>query len=571
MQYQILYLFHSHEDKILFESLIENLGQFECNTFYANTESDAIRILVSENVDITFVDNNMASTSGSSFVSSIRNIGCQVPMVVLTDENHYLEANISPNHDSCQFLRKSNLSGKVLERTILFCVMNDATAIGTDSGDNDRADDPESSVVFFPSTILIIDDDEDDFLITKELVTEVYGRRCNLVWASDFENGQNLALNGTFDAILVDYHLEGRSGLELIKTCIRLGAQSPFIILTGEDNRQKDMAALHAGATDYLVKSEISPVLIDRSIRYSMERFRSEARLAELAKFDQLTGLANRHLFHDFLSCECERCKHDSTLVALLLIDLDRFKQLNDTHGHGAGDSLLREIARRLKREIRASDLVARLGGDEFTVVLTEITSEKEAYDKASAIHKAICKPFSISGRKVEPCASIGISIYPNDAGTIDELIASADTAMYAAKRQQFEHIGKYTPDLRSRTTRRLHLERTMQFAIEASQFQLYYQPKFDMRINRVTGFEALLRWRHPELGEISPGEFVQMRGRQWRHICHWRLGSRCRVCATRRMAGNGHGRLFGRYKYLRQANRRQDIMPQNIGSHCLV
>ncbi|MGH6902008.1 MAG: putative bifunctional diguanylate cyclase/phosphodiesterase, partial [Geminicoccaceae bacterium] len=313
------------------------------------------------------------------------------------------------------------------------------------------------------------------------------------------------------DICLVDYRLGERNGLELVREAVEVGSAAPFIVLTGQGNREIDLEAMRAGAADYLAKSEMTAPLLDRAIRYAIERHRAERRLAEMARFDQLTGLANRVLFRDYLIKTLARADRHHQLVAVMLLDLDRFKTINDTHGHEAGDRLLKQMAQRLKASVRESDLVARLGGDEFTVVMDGLSDPSVIASFAARILEVIRQPVRLGRSEVATSASIGISVYPTDVDNIDELLASADAAMYRAKERGADRFHFYTVAMRVRAAKRLELENGLRGALVRREFRLHYQPQVDLQTGGIVGMEALLRWQHPRRGLVGPAEFVPL------------------------------------------------------------
>lgn len=238
------------------------------------------------------------------------------------------------------------------------------------------------------------------------------------------------------------------------------------------------------------------------------ERRRAEDCLNSLAHYDPLTGLPNRRLFAELLSQSISRARRTGRQVALLFLDLDRFKLINDTLGHGIGDQLLKAVANRLTAALRASDLVSRLGGDEFTVILEDVASSEDVARIAQKLLDAIALPFTLGGHEVFTAGSIGIAMFPADSEDRDALINSADTAMYAAK----GHGGAfqfYSTDMNARAFERLKLETGLRHALARGEFQLFYQPLVDFESGAVVGVEALLRWRHPERGLLSPDRFI--------------------------------------------------------------
>jgi diguanylate cyclase len=359
--------------------------------------------------------------------------------------------------------------------------------------------------------ILLIEDDEDDLILTRELLTEAFGGAFELEWARSWEQALALIGKARHDVYLVDYRLGARNGLELVREAIHLGSAAPFIVLTGQGNREIDLEAMRAGAADYLAKGEMTAPLLDRAIRYAIERHRAERRLAEMAQFDQLTGLANRVLFRDYLIKTLARADRQHQLVAVMVLDLDRFKIINDTHGHDAGDQLLKEVAERLRSSVRQSDLVARLGGDEFTVVMDGLTDPGVIAAFATRILEVIRQPVPLGRCEVFTSASIGISVYPTDVDSIDDLLASADAAMYRAKERGADRFHFYTVAMRVRAAKRLELENGLRGALGRREFRLHYQPQVDLHTGVIVGLEALLRWQHPRRGLVGPVEFVPL------------------------------------------------------------
>jgi len=235
----------------------------------------------------------------------------------------------------------------------------------------------------------------------------------------------------------------------------------------------------------------------------------ANAELQHQATHDALTGLPNRLLFIDRLGREIAHAERDRHLFAVLAVDLDRFKVINDTLGHGPGDQLLVEIARRLSNAVRSADTVARTGGDEFLLLLTEIREAADAAVIANKIILELDKSVSISGTEVHTSASIGISIYPADGSGSDALVAHADEAMYFAKQAGRNSFHFFSPGMSVFSRARLDLESELRRALPLKQFEVHYQPKIDVVTGRMNSVEALLRWRHPTRGLIGPLDFI--------------------------------------------------------------
>ena len=241
------------------------------------------------------------------------------------------------------------------------------------------------------------------------------------------------------------------------------------------------------------------------------ESKRSEERITYQAYHDALTGLPNRLLFNDRLSMAIARAHRKSIGLAVLFLDLDNFKNINDSMGHAMGDLLLQSVAKRLVRWVREEDTVARLGGDEFIMLLQTAGDVDFAVYVAQRIQESLAQPFRLKGQEFYITASIGITIYPHDGRDAETLVSNADLAMYRAKDEGRNNYKLFTPAMNARVVRRMSLERNLRKALDRGEFLLHYQPKVDLRTERVTGLEALVRWLRPELGLVSPDEFIPL------------------------------------------------------------
>ncbi|HLB14080.1 MAG TPA: PAS domain S-box protein [Burkholderiales bacterium] len=241
----------------------------------------------------------------------------------------------------------------------------------------------------------------------------------------------------------------------------------------------------------------------------AVQRRQAETRLAQLAQYDGVTGLPNRNLLRDRLAQAISQAERRSWQVAALFIDLDRFKLVNDTLGHQCGDRLLAEVGMRLRSTVRGSDTVARFSGDEFVVVLPDLVRADDAAIVAQKLIAALAAPFQLNGREAFVGASIGIAFYPADCSDAESLLKAADAAMYRAKDSGRGGYCFYTTEMNRRSDARLVLEADLRRAVEREEFVLVYQPKVELATGRVCGAEALLRWRHPERGMVSPTDFI--------------------------------------------------------------
>jgi diguanylate cyclase (GGDEF)-like protein/PAS domain S-box-containing protein len=304
----------------------------------------------------------------------------------------------------------------------------------------------------------------------------------------------------------------------------------------------------HADGRLYLVEQIITPlrgaggaithfVTIQEDITARRE---TERQIEYLAHHDALTGLANRVVFAESLARAAGHARREQRMLALLLLDLDRFKVINDSLGHDAGDLLLRAVADRLRSSVRVCDLVARLGGDEFAVVQTELDGADDAAALARRILAELSRPIPVGGREIHTTASIGITLFPSDESSCDKLVKNADLAMYRAKAEGRNTFQFFTERMNAEIQGRLALENALRAGLARDEFVLYYQPLADLRDGgRIVGVEALLRWQHPELGLVLPGEFIPVAEESGLivDLGRWALRQACAQCRAWRDA----------------------------------
>jgi diguanylate cyclase (GGDEF)-like protein len=241
------------------------------------------------------------------------------------------------------------------------------------------------------------------------------------------------------------------------------------------------------------------------------EKTRADERIEYLASHDSLTNLPNREMFNQLLHFAIQAARRYQRQFAVLFIDLDRFKIINDSLGHEAGDLLLAETAERLRRSLRSTDVVARLGGDEFVVILENTAECHDIESIARTLLTALSQPLQLSGHECNTTASIGIAMFPDDGSDVHTLTKNADMAMYLVKEDGKNGFRFHTRDVKMQSIERLRLETCLRHALERNQFTLHYQPKVDLVTGQITGVEALLRWTHPELGVLPPAQFIPL------------------------------------------------------------
>ena len=488
---------------------------------------------------------------------------------------------------------------------------------------------------------LLVDDDEDDYVVTRDLLSESNSSAITLEWVATYSAALEAMARHDYDVCLVDYRLGERTGIELLREVVARRYTAPVILLTGQGDHEVDVAAMEAGAADYLVKGQFGASLLERSIRYAIKDARTlealraseeryalaargandglwdwnlktdevyfstrwksmlgyeasaishsadewfsrvhpedrervkaeiaahlagmtphfenehrmrhqdgtyrwmlsrglavrdasekayrlagsqtdltdrkvaEERLRHAALHDVLTGLPNRASFMDRLKRSLGRAKQrEDYLFAVLFLDLDRFKMINDSLGHLVGDQLIVEIARRLEVCLRPSDMIARLGGDEFTILLDHLSDASDASHIAGRIQKELARPFNLNGHELFTTASIGIALSSPAYVLPDHLLRDADIAMYRAKERGKGRCEFFDTAMHDRAVSLLQLETDLRRAVENQEFQVYYQPIVSLPSGRISGFEALVRWLHPQRGLISPAEFISM------------------------------------------------------------
>ncbi|MCP5007698.1 MAG: diguanylate cyclase [Planctomycetes bacterium] len=290
--------------------------------------------------------------------------------------------------------------------------------------------------------VLLIEDNYDSAELLREELMDVHYKGFELLHADTLKKGLSVLGRGETDVVLLDISLPDSQGLDTFSRIHKQFPDVPILVMTNFDDESFAVKAVQEGAQDYLVKGRVDSNLLVRSIRYAIERHRTlkELKKAQLemhhmAHHDRLTGLPNRQLFLDILSKAVARADRDGKRVAVLFLDLDGFKSINDTLGHSMGDLLLKAVAKRLQECIRESDLVARVGGDEFIIIIDSVHLVKDVTSISQKIVAEISRSYVLDGNEIFITTSIGISLYPDDSSDMETLVKSADFAMYVAKR----------------------------------------------------------------------------------------------------------------------------------------
>lgn len=365
-----------------------------------------------------------------------------------------------------------------------------------------------------PIRILLVENNHEEALMLRAFAVDVGEDLIDVEWTDYLTEGLELLDADEFDVLLLSLSLyEGPETLSKIR---EQADGIPLILLGRQKDESKTLQAIQGGAQDFLPLDHLDGFNFIRSLRYAMERQqimhtmeRSRTIERYLAYHDTLTKLPNRHLFHDRLVQSIAYARRNDTCVAILFIDLDGFKQVNDSMGHSGGDLLLMSFADRLKGCIRESETASRFGGDEFSVILSDIEGEHDAALVAQRILESCKYPHMIADQEYLIDTSIGISVYPSDGTNAEILIRNADTAMYLAKQDGGHQYLFYTPSIIKGVPEEPAHEKNIRKALENEELLLYFQPQLDLRTGKIISLEALVRWKHPNYGIIPPEQFI--------------------------------------------------------------
>jgi diguanylate cyclase (GGDEF)-like protein len=392
-----------------------------------------------------------------------------------------------------------------------------------------------------PVRILHLEDNAADRELVSALLTDA-GLNCDIKAVETRVEFSRAVNDQVWDLILSDYVLPMFDGVQALAIATSVCPNTPFIFVTGALGEDIAVESLKSGATDFVLKRNLSrlELAVRRALDERAERLRrqraeekleqSEAQLRHLAYHDSLTGLPNRAFLEDRLPNTLLTASRNSQKAALLFIDLDNFKSINDSLGHAIGDLILKHAGERLLKTARANDIVARLGGDEFVVVLCGMNENTDAALAANRIREAINLDFFEQGHLINTTCSIGISVFPDDGSDGAALLQKADIALFSAKaagRNSWQFI---TQEMNARAQERINLETSLRLALDSHQFFLEYQAQVELSSGNIIAAEALLRWRHPELGVVGPNIFIPLaesRGEIIR-IGEWVLRTAC-------------------------------------------
>jgi diguanylate cyclase (GGDEF)-like protein len=480
------------DDDAVFSLLAsETLQHAGYTTLVAGTGREALALLA-QKPDLILLDVELPDSNGFELCTSIRSMsgGADIPIVMVTGHNDTDSIARAFQVGATDFMHKPVLWQTLPQRIEFILRAQDNLRSLKISEQKNRA-----LLQALPDTLYIVDGNG---IVLEHITGADAAANSSLVG----KTLQEVIPAAPAHAALRS--MRGQIDIKSVTTC-------DFEVGQGPDRRYFE--------TRLRPQADGTLVVITRDIT---ERRKTESRIRYLAYFDTLTGLPNRQLLVHEVSRAIEAAQKSATLIALLYLDLDRFKRINDNLGHSVGDALLKAVAHRLLRSMRQGEVapaqggnapgrgrVARLGGDEFVVLVTDLTDEIQATAVADRIRDALSEPFECGGHRCVVTPSIGIALYPTDGVEIEDLLIKADMAMYKAKDQGRNGHAFYGESMAIRSLSRLELENDLRRAFDAGDFQLHHQPKVDLATGRVVGVEALLRWRHATRGWISPETFI--------------------------------------------------------------
>ncbi len=365
------------------------------------------------------------------------------------------------------------------------------------------------------ATLLYVEDDDS----IRDLVNLMVSRRfpeLTILTANDGRNGLELYKTHHPDIVLTDIRMPVMDGIAMAREIRAIDEKAQIIALSAVSDAISIVEAIDIGIHHYVLK----PIKFDKlasaiaqclaGLRQERQLVMQNAYIRQMAYIDSLTGLPNRQLLNELLQRALAQAQRHERRLAVLFLDLDRFKVINDTLGHSVGDQLLQAVAERLKGCCRREqETVARRGGDEFIVLLPDLDAPQEAARMAQMILDAFAVPFSLPGHELFVTTCVGISIYPADGDDADTLIRNADMAMYRAKEHGRNRYHLYNPSMDAQAANRLTLENSLRRAVQRQEFTLNYQPKVNVKTGRIVSIEALLRWNDPVLGDVPPKQFI--------------------------------------------------------------
>lgn len=357
--------------------------------------------------------------------------------------------------------------------------------------------------------ILLVGGDQHSFELVNNRLDSLHSSQSQVLWCNDHSVALGLIDIADYDVVLVDGQRSVDNACDWMEDARGQGYEPPMIALILDHDSELGQRTLEAGANDFIATRDLQAYMWQRTIHYVVDRYEAEQKLLQLNYFDSLTGIPNRQLFLQNLAKAVERAEQRQTVLALLVINLDGFKQFNESYGLAVGDELVTTMAERLSECLRKSDSIARVGGDEFTLIVDDSTGVEDVALVSEKVAEVLSKPIMLDGYPKTISCSIGVAVYPDDGDSLDGLIKSANLALLNAKATLGSKVCLYSEtENNTRQTQSLQ-EAEMRRALRNDEFELHYQPRVNLETGKTVGMESLIRWRHPERGLVMPEAFI--------------------------------------------------------------
>ncbi|MFT5578199.1 MAG: diguanylate cyclase (GGDEF)-like protein [Paraglaciecola psychrophila] len=359
------------------------------------------------------------------------------------------------------------------------------------------------------SRILLLSNELDEYRRFAEMISSIESSSYQLLWCEQLDNSLDEISTGNYEAVLLDCQHQSQAALQILSEALDRGCATPIIALTEQLDSPVATEAMRKGAFDYLASENLDNYVLERCLGRAAEKRHVDKKLSQLNLYDPLTGIPNRVLFRQGMERAVEQAKLQCSFLALLVINLDGFKKVNESYGSESGDQLVTAMAQRLGRCVRKSDSIARIGGDEFSLVLDDCHGPDDLSLVAKKVIDVLCEPFTVSGIPLMMSCSIGIAIYHESGDNVDDMLRSANMALVEAKSQRGSQFRIYNENTSAEVMNRINLEADLRRALRRGEFEMYYQPRVNLATGDAVGMEALIRWRHPTRGLVSPAEFI--------------------------------------------------------------
>lgn len=492
----------------------------------AASAEEALALTDSTEYVYILTDLNMPGIGGQSLLERLLHSCPHTPCIVITGD-------VSSMLDVAQLPNVVHQLKKPVPTELLHRILSEQPlSIPPQPMDRDGPRAPSAQV-----RVLLVEDSATDAMIL-DLAIQATGFCSSTKTATSMREARQLLRTEEFDVVVTDLRLPDSDGIRTVRELLWVAASVPLVVVSANDDDALAEQAIQAGAQDYLVKGQYARAALGRIVRHSVERKKTEKRLLKLAMRDQLTGLVNRVFFRERVASALAAARRSQRPFAVMYVDLDGFKGVNDSMGHDAGDALIQQAALRLQRAVREEDTVARLGGDEFAILLDDAASPQDVLRIAERCRQQLSKPFELDQQEARISGSMGLAFYPEAGNSVDAMLSAADAAMYRAKREGRNGVCIFSPLIHEQSLERYRLEQRLKSAIKRNEFHLVYQPQVAAD-GSVAGAEALMRWSVAG-ATVSPGVFIPIleESGEILEVGMWVLDEACRQFSEFKRAG---------------------------------